>query len=195
MVHVEKMKVEWKRLIDENDITQVPPLRFELKGDYLAVVKRNYDVKTIYMLNSRTGDVLWRTDPKDARSPQPIYSLFMDNDKIYGIRPHPGQAFFFVGMDCKTGKELFGVSEHKGYGGKPEVRLLPSANGKTLVVQIKDRQDFELRALDMTNGRSLHEMKVKSAGDFGEHGRASATVQNGRLALLGKNDLVVATGK
>jgi len=36
---------------------------------------------------------------------------------------------------------------------------------------------------------------VKSAGDFGEHGRASATVQNSKLALLGKNELKTAQKK
>jgi len=35
----------------------------------------------------------------------------------------------------------------------------------------------------------LHAVKVKGVGDFGEHGRVSATVQNGRLVLLSKDKL------
>ena len=58
---------------------------------------------------------------------------------------------------------------------------------------------FELRGLRTTEcnclsvpGIVLHTLKVKAAGDFGEHGQASSTAQNGRLALFGKNTLVTA---
>jgi len=189
LVDVEKMKFIWKRLIDESDATSLPAMRIELNGDYLAVIKRNYDVKTIYMLSSKTGNVLWRTDPKNARSPQPIYSMIIRDNKLYGIRPHAGQGFYFVGLDCKTGKDLFRRNEQKGYSGKPEIMLRKVLQGNALVARIKDRQDFELKSFDIKKGKLLHKTKVKAAGNFDEHGRASVTVQNGRMVLLGKNDL------
>ena len=43
-------------------------MRFALKGDYLAVVKQDYDVKAIYMLSSRTGEVLWQHGPEGRRA-------------------------------------------------------------------------------------------------------------------------------
>ena len=192
---VARMKVIWKRLIDQNDVTREPPMRFELNGDFLAVIKQDYDVKTIYMLSSRTGDVLWKTDPKSAASPKPIHSMSIRAGKLYGIRPHAGQGFYFVGLDCKTGAPLFPANEQTGYGGKPEVELLHAAYGDVMVTRIKDRKDFELKAFRITDGKLLHQMQLKGAGDFDQHGRASATVQDGRLLLLGKNTLLTATEK
>jgi outer membrane protein assembly factor BamB len=195
MLDVEKMAVLWKRLIDANDVTKLPPMRFALAGDYLAVVKQDYDVKTIYMLSSRTGDILWRTDPKVPGSPQPIHSMVLRDDKLYGLLPHPGQSFYFAGLDCKTGKNLFGPNEQKGYGGKPEVQLLPDLQGDQAVVLIKDRQDYEVKAFALKDGKLMHTLKAKSTGDFGEHGRVSATAQNGKLVLLGKNELITGLKK
>jgi len=193
MLDVADMRVVWKRLIDANDATREPAMRFALAGDYLAVIKQDYDVKTIYMLNSKTGDVLWRTDPKVGSSPQPIYCMRIADGRLYGIRPHAGQGFYFVGRDCKTGKALFRDNEQKGYGGKPRVQLRPTLFGDAMVVEVQDRRDFELKAFNLKDGKLMHKMKVEAAGEFGTHGRASATVQNGKLLLLGKNTLM--TGK
>ena len=77
-----------------------------MRGDYLAVVKQDYDTKAIYMLSSRTGEVLWHTDPKAAGSTPPMDSMVMRGGKLYGIRLHPGQAFYFAGVDCRTGADL-----------------------------------------------------------------------------------------
>jgi outer membrane protein assembly factor BamB/tetratricopeptide (TPR) repeat protein len=190
LLDVERMKVVWKRLIDANDPTRLPPLRLELNGDYLAAVKQDFDSKAICMLSSRTGELLWRTDPKVAGSPQPIDTMLIRDGKLYGIKPHPGQGYYFTGLDCQTGKTLFS-NEQTGYGGKPEVRLRHEAYGDAVVVQLRDRQDFELKAFSAKTGKLLHKVNGKAAGDFGEHGRASATVQNGRLTLLGKNELSI----
>ncbi|MFO7900691.1 MAG: PQQ-binding-like beta-propeller repeat protein, partial [Planctomycetota bacterium] len=54
-VDTDAMRTLWKRLIDANDRTREPPIRFYLGGDYLAVVKEDYDVKAIYMLAGKTG--------------------------------------------------------------------------------------------------------------------------------------------
>ncbi|MGQ9660910.1 MAG: outer membrane protein assembly factor BamB family protein [Kiritimatiellia bacterium] len=189
MIDVEKMCIVWKRLIDQNDATRLPPMRFAMRGRYLAVVKQDYDVKTIYMLDSDTGEILWKTDPKVPSSPQPLNTILIVGDRLYGIRLHPGQGFYFAGVDCKTGGNLFPMNEQAGYGGKPEAALLDELYGKVAVVRVRDRQDFELKAFDSDTGKLLHTVKVQGTGDFGEHGRVSATVQNGKLVLLGQNDL------
>lgn len=195
LLDTEQMRIVWKRAVDANDPTRFPPMRLELDGDYLAVVKQDYDAKTIYMLSSRTGEVLWKTDPKDPNSPQPIDGMLIRDGKLYGIKPHAGQGFYFAALDCKTGKPLFRFNEQTGYGGKPEVRLRHALYGGAVVAEIRDRQDYELKAFDVASGQLLHALKVKGAGELGVHGCASAVVQNGALALLGKNELKMAAKK
>ncbi len=192
MLDARTMRVAWKRLIDNNDMTREPSLRFELEGDYLAVLKKDYDVDAIYMLSSETGEVLWHTDPKDRKMPRPIHSMRIREGKMYGIRPHAGQGFYLVGLDCKTGKNLFGPSEQKGYKGRPEVELRRSLYGTIGIVQIRDRQDFELKAFDLTNGYLMHRLKLKASGNFGEHGSASGVAHNGRMALHGGDKVILA---
>src|SRR5436190_18731717 len=131
------MAVVWKRLIDQSDVTRQPAMRFYLKGDYFAVLKENFDQKAIYMLSSKTGEVLWNTEPKDAKSPQPMYSLVIDGERTYGILPHAGQGFYFVCVDSKSGKRLF-TQETKGYQAKPQVSLYPSLFGSQAVAEIQD---------------------------------------------------------
>ena len=194
-VDVEQMKIVWKRLIDHNDPTREPALRFALAGDYLAVVKEDFDRKAIYMLSSRTGEVLWHTDPKVASPPQPMHSMLIVGDALYGIQIHPGQGFYFAGLHCNTGRPLFRRTEEKGYQGKPQVRLLPRLFGQHAVATVKDRQDFELKAFDVRNGKLLHRLKAKGVGNLGEHGRVSATIQNGKLFLLSKDKLKTALGQ
>jgi outer membrane protein assembly factor BamB/tetratricopeptide (TPR) repeat protein len=192
LVDVEQMKVVWKRLIDQSDPTRDPAIRFALGGDYLAVVKEDFDRKAIYMLSSRTGEVLWNTDPKKADSPQPLYSMIMEGGRVYGLQVHPGQGFYFAGLDCKTGKPLLKRTEEVGYQGKPMAKLLPRLFGTHAVALVRDGQDFEVKVFDIASGKRLHVTAAKGAGDWGEHGRVSATVQNGRLALLSKDKLKIA---
>jgi outer membrane protein assembly factor BamB/tetratricopeptide (TPR) repeat protein len=191
MLDVAVPRVVWKRRIDENDASAPPAMRFEMQGDYLAVVKKDYDVNTIYMLSSATGDILWRTDPKNAKSPQPLHAMHIVGDRLYGIRPHAGQGYYFTALDCKTGGTIF-ANEQTDYTSKPEIEILPRLYGATMVVRGKDRLDFELKAFQLKDGKLLHKMRVKAAGEFDLHGRASATAQNGRLLLLGKNSLLTA---
>ncbi|MFO7900240.1 MAG: PQQ-binding-like beta-propeller repeat protein, partial [Planctomycetota bacterium] len=84
MVDVERLAILWKRLIDNNDLSRRPALRFALSEEYLAVLKEDYDVKALYMLSAKTGEVLWHTDPKDAESPQPMHSMHIVGDRVYG---------------------------------------------------------------------------------------------------------------
>ncbi|MCK6473358.1 MAG: PQQ-like beta-propeller repeat protein, partial [Planctomycetes bacterium] len=187
-VDVEKIAVEWKRLIDENDVTRTPAMRFALNEKYFCVLKENYDQEVSYMLSAETGEVLWQTDPKDAKSPQPMHSVVCDGEKVYGLCVHPGQGFFVVGRECQSGKLLFSQKE-EGYHGKPAVSLMPHVYGKQLVALVGDRQDFELKVFDAANGKRVHLIQLKGVGPFGVHGRMSATVQGGRTIMMNKEEL------
>jgi outer membrane protein assembly factor BamB/tetratricopeptide (TPR) repeat protein len=189
LIDVERMKILWKRLMDIDANT---PVRLELDGEYLAVIKRDFDLKSVYMLSSTTGKRLWKTMPDKPDSPQAIYSMLIRDGKLYGILPYAGRGFRFVGVDCKTGKYLFKPNTQKHYNSTPSVRLRRGVYGNTLVLEIRDRQDFELAAFDATTGKLAHRVKVKGVGEFGQHGRASATVQNGRMVLHGTNTVVIA---
>jgi outer membrane protein assembly factor BamB/tetratricopeptide (TPR) repeat protein len=201
MLDVVDMRIVWKRRIDDLDPTREPALRFELKGDYLAVLKEDVDRKALHMLSSRTGELLWRTDPKSQR-PQPIYSMLIElgppveegapRAVLYGIRPHPGQGFYVVGLDAATGRDSFAPHEEAGYGGKPEVVLESRTFGQTLVARVKDRQDFQNVVFDKTTGQRVHAVTAKGSGDFGVAGRASSTVQNGYLAIFALDRLKLA---
>ncbi len=191
-IDVEHMAVLWKRLIDQNDVTREPAMRFALKGEYLLVVKENYDQKAIYMLSSSTGQILWGTDPdpkKAGSSPAPLHSVVIDGEKLYGIQPHPGQGFYLVGVEAKTGKPLFNKQEVKGYTAKPQVKLFSCVYGSQVVARVMENQDFELRAFDTKDGKELQKVTKKGVGPYGVHGRVSAEVQQGRLILLSKDKL------
>jgi len=69
------------------------------------------------------------------------------------------------------------------------VRLAPGLFGEYAVSLVRDRQDFELKVFELKGGKLVGQVKSKGVGDFGEHGRVSATVQNGRLLLLSKDKL------
>ncbi|MFO7898661.1 MAG: PQQ-binding-like beta-propeller repeat protein [Planctomycetota bacterium] len=188
MLDVSRPAVVWKRLIDANDLTRQPPLRFYLGGDHLLVLKEDYDQKAAWMLSAETGDILWRTDPKDPGSPRPLHSVVFGGGKLFGLGVHPGQGYAFVGRECKTGKRLFRVPV-TGYAVKPAAALVPRLYGGYAVARVRDGQDFELRVFDIGTGKSVHTVGGKAAGEFGVHGQASATVQAGRVVLLTKNRL------
>ena len=190
MLDVQRIRTVWKRGMDVDSNT---PVRMELSGDYLAVIKKDYDIESIYMLSSRTGNVLWRTDPKNAESPRPVYSMLIRDGKLFGIKKHPGQGFYLVGMDCRTGKPLFRQREQKGYKSVPLVNIRRSMYGSILVAEIQDRQNFELKAFDTSDGKPVHTVKIKGTGSLGEHGRASAAVQNGCMVLHGKHTVKIAS--
>lgn len=185
---IETLSVRWKRLIDQNDVTRQPAMRLFLGGDYLAVLKENYDQKVIYMLSSKTGATLWYTDPKNARSPQPMYSMLIQDGKAWGIGVHPGQGFYFVGRDAKSGKRLF-QTKCEGYQSKPTVKLLPARYGDYGAITVMDRQNFELKLMDLKKGKVVHTIRQKGVGPFGTHGRVSQLVQNGKMLLLCKDKL------
>lgn len=178
----------WKRLIDNNDVTRQPAMRFALSPKYFAVLKEDYDMDALYMLSTESGGVLWKYDPKDSRTPRPMDSLLIAGETIYGIEPHAGQGFYVTAYDCASGKNIF-RQETADYQAKPEVNLLGNIVGGQLVVTVADRQDFELRTFDAQSGEAQNMVQTKGVGPFNVHGRMSATVQHGRLILLSKDKL------
>jgi len=188
LIDTDKLAVAWKRLIDANDVTREPAMRFALSQDYLAVLKEDYDQKAIYMLSAKTGEILWQSDPKNSRGPAPMHSMYIQGDTIYGIVPHAGQGFYFSAYDAKTGKWRF-KEEVKDYQGKPKVVMLPRLYGSQAVAQVEDRQEFEVKVFDAKSGKLQYTVKDKGVSPFGVHGRVSATVQAGRAVLLSKDKL------
>jgi outer membrane protein assembly factor BamB len=184
-IDTDRLRTIWKRLIDQNDTSQMPAMRFTLEGKWLLVLKEDYDQKTIWMLDSRTGEVRWHTDPK-ANLPRPLYASMIHGDTVYGLMSHPGQGYYWAGLDCKTGEQRF---QHavEGYNSVPSVRLVPRMFGSCLVTEVQDRQDFELNVLDIETGERVGKQRKKGTGMFGVHGRVSATVQDGRVVFLTGN--------
>jgi outer membrane protein assembly factor BamB len=188
LIDVEKQRILWKRLIDSNNPYETPAMRFELDDEHFCVVKNNFDIDAIYMFAARTGKLLWRTDPKNEASPQPIYQMRLKGDRLYGLAPHPGQGFYFECLDAKTGKRLYRTNV-EGYDARPTVTLMRRAFGDYWVAKAVDRQDFDLRVFDARNGKNVARLHIKGVGSYGEYGRASATVQDGALALHGLHQL------
>ena len=184
------MKIAWKSLMGSNDMTSLPAIRFSLSDDYISVIKEDFDRKAIYMLSRKTGRILWSTDPKTAR-PEPMYSIHIEGDTMYGLMPHPGQGFYMVARNCKNGKDLF-RKEYKGYQARPEVVLWPNLFQGHTAIQLKDRQDFEIALFSKKNGKREYKIQKKGVGSFGEPGRVSATIQNGLVVLLSKDKLYIS---
>ncbi|MDD4890512.1 MAG: PQQ-binding-like beta-propeller repeat protein, partial [Phycisphaerae bacterium] len=188
VVDTDKLAISWKRLIDSNDVTREPAMRLALSTDYLCVLKEDYDQKAIYMLSARTGEVLWNSNPKDPNAPVAMHSLIIAGETVYGIIPHAGQGFYMAAVECKSGKRLY-KQEYKDYQSKPKIGMLPQVYGGYLVLQLEDRQDFEVKAFEAKTGKLAHDVKDKGVAPFGVHGRLSATVQAGRVVLLGKDKM------
>jgi hypothetical protein len=182
-------EIVWKSLMGSNDMTRFPAIRFSISDDYIAVIKEDYDQKAIYMLSRKTGKILWNTDPKTAR-PEPMYSIYIEGDTMYGLIPHPGQGYYLLARNCKNGKDLY-RREYKGYQARPQVVLWDNLFEGHTVTRVKDRQDFELALYSKKGGKRIYSIKKKGVGSFGEPGRVSASVQNGNVILLSKDKLFI----
>ncbi|MBE7466694.1 MAG: PQQ-binding-like beta-propeller repeat protein [Planctomycetes bacterium] len=187
-IDVKNLRVLWKRPIDENDQTQEPPLRFYLSGDYLAVLKKNYDMPALYMLDANSGKILWNSNPKDGNAPAPMHSIRFQNGIAYGIIPHAGQGFHFASVEAATGKRGYKI-EYKDYQGKPQIDVESILPDGQAVILSQDNQDFAIRLLGLKDGKELQKVDRKGVGPMGTHGRVSAQSQAGRLILLSKDDL------
>lgn len=201
-IDVDTLTVRWKRLIDANDVTRTPAMRFALGDECLAVLKEDYDQKALYVISSKTGEVLWRTAPtskdkkKEEEEPDPnadiiktMYSMFFSGENLYGLEVHPGNAFYVVGRAARTGKLLF-RHEVGDYESPPRAVMRPHRFGQHAVIQTQTNQDLELLAANLKTGKPTFKIKGKGIGWFGEHGRVSATVQAGRMLLLCKEKLI-----
>src|SRR6185437_2748805 len=69
-----KRDVRWKRVIDNNDLF-VGPARFYLHEPFLLILKTDFDAPALYLLDSRTGEVLWRK--KDSAV---VHSVLFEED-------------------------------------------------------------------------------------------------------------------
>ena len=113
----------------------------------------------------------------------------MTDTAVFGIEPSVGNSFTFSGRDLKTGRVLFRELA-AGYTQRPVSHLFPRLYGKYAVAVVQDSKDFELKVFDTETGKALQTLKLKGTGTYGEAGRVSATVQNGRLIFLSKNDFL-----
>jgi outer membrane protein assembly factor BamB/tetratricopeptide (TPR) repeat protein len=190
-VDVDRMAVVWKRLIDTNDPTREPKMRFFTTGKYFGVLKEDFTDKAFHMLNSQTGELLWSSNPKDGNAPLPSYSVVMDGTNMYGLALHPGQGYLLVAYDCATGKKLWGPAKEEGFQQKPKAFLYPHVFEKHLVAQVEDGRNFETRVYDIASGKLLHKLAKKGDGPIGLHGRVSGIVQDGKLAFITKDDFTL----
>jgi len=72
---------------------------------------------------------------------------------------------------------------------------MPRPFGSHRIARVKDRRGLELRVLDASDGKNVATLRVKGTGEFGQIGRASATVQNGALAIHGMQTLMLGSAR
>jgi outer membrane protein assembly factor BamB/tetratricopeptide (TPR) repeat protein len=182
---VVKMVVLWKTLLSNVDISKEVQLRIEMNDKYVVVVKEDFDRKAIYCFNLNTGEILWNTDPVYPNSPQPLSSLLLDSDTLYGIGEYAGMGFYFVSYDCAKGATKF-KKMFEGYGVKPKVDLRQNIYGKHIVAEIQEKKDFQLMVFDKNTGEVVKKVSEKGDGPIGEVGRVAMTIQDGHPILFSK---------
>jgi outer membrane protein assembly factor BamB/tetratricopeptide (TPR) repeat protein len=182
---VVKMELMWKTPLSNVDPSKDLKMRIALNDKYITLIKEDFDRKAIYCYSLDSGDILWNTDPTNSGSPQPIYSIILEGDMLYGIGDHPGQGFRFVSYDCVKGKKVFDKLI-EGYSSPPIVRLRNFIYGKHVVVELQDRKNFEAIVLDKNTGALVKKIEDKGDGPIGEIGRVSIAVQNGYPVLFSK---------
>lgn len=180
-----KMELIWKALLQNVDLSKDLKMRIVMNDKNIILVKEDYDLKAIYCYDVKTGEIKWKTDPDDEEGAQPIYSLLLEGDTIYGIGVHPGQGFYFASYDCEKGA-LKNKKLIEGYGSIPLVKLRSQVYGNHVVVEVQDRKDFQLLVLDKNSGEILKKVADKGDGPIGEVGRVSMTVQDGHPILFSK---------
>jgi hypothetical protein len=184
------MVVLWKRLIDESDPTREPLMRFRLGGESLWVLKKDFDQDAMWMLSSRTGEVLWHTDPKKPRESAPMYGAVFSDGQVYGLQVTDANTWRVMGYESATGRKVCDA-QSQPFAVKPEVVLDERVRGGHLLLRIADQQEFSLVVFDTQKRQAVHELKQKGTGPFGVHGRVSCTVQGGFVALLTKTVLTI----
>jgi len=171
-------------------VTKDPAMRVAVAGKYCVVLKKDFDVDALYGLDAQTGALLWRSDPKVQDAPKPMYSLLIDQDKVYGLKPSLGRGFHIVCLSAATGKQLFSW-EAKDYQTSPIVELDPRVYGDFLVVRLQDNQRFQVLPFNTRTRQPGLVIDREGVGPFGVHGRVSATVQEGCTVLWSQNGLSI----
>lgn len=182
---VVKMDLSWKTPLLNVDLSKDLKMRIAVNEKYVTLIKEDYDRKAIYCYNMANGEILWNTDPANSGSAQPIYSMLIEGDILYGIGEHPGQGFFFTAYDCTKGVIKF-KKLIEGYGSIPLVRIRPLVYDKHLAIELQDRKDFQLLIVDKNSGEIVKKVSEKGDGPIGEGGRVSMTVQDGHPVLFSK---------
>ena len=196
-IDTERLRVLWKRLIENNDPTREPPMRLAAGDGVLLVLKKDYQTPAMIAFDAATGKRLWRNDPEDAGRGTPMYSAVISGGRIYGLTAGVGRSFNVHALEAATGKELARWASRQTYQTTPQVTLWPEVLGGPaagVVARVQDNQTFELIALDGRTCRPIHTVTSKGVGPWDTHGRVSATVQDGRLVLMNA-ERVIAAGR
>ena len=182
---VVKMELAWKTLLFNVDQSKEVKMRIAVNEKYITFIKEDYDRKAIYCYSMIDGDKLWNTDPANSGSLQPIYSMLLEGDMLYGIGEHPGQGFYFVSYDCSKGaKKTSKLIE--GFGAIPLVKLRDNTFGSQVVIEVQDKKDFSIYVLDKNSGEIVKKVTDKGDGPVGEIGRVAITIQDGHPVLFSK---------
>lgn len=160
-------------------------MRITLNDKYIVLIKEDYDRKAIYCYETMTGEILWNTDPNQPDSPQPIYSLLLENDTLYGIGIHPGQGFLMVAYNCQNGKLKY-KNVIDGYSTVPLVKLRDTVYGDYLVAEIQDRKDYQIVIMNKLTGELIKRVSGKGDGAIGEAGGVAITIQASHPVLFSK---------
>ena len=190
-VDTEAMSILWKRSIDDNDpLVSAPPLRFTLKKDRLLVLKRDFNVPALHMLNARTGELRWSKKDRET-----VYSVVFDDsgDTFYGIAaPESARISVTVrGFEAATGKETCRW-EWVDLLGPPDACIAGRFAKGGVVLRVIHGERMDLLAVDVPKGKEVFRVGLKAPGPFGEHGGKSAVVQEPRFMLMNSDEVAAA---
>ena len=188
------MAIRWKRRIDNIDILGgPPPIRFYLKGDHLLVLKRDFNVPALHLLDSRTGALRWSKTGKDT-----LYSILFDEtgNTLYGLAPPESTRYSAVVKELETasGKEVR-TWEWTGFQNLPDAVIAARFPAGKLVLQAIHGERMDFLALDLPNNRPIFRIGVKASGKFAEPGGKSLVVQGPNLLLMNSEQMTAGVPK
>ena len=193
-VDVRKMTRRWTRVIDNNDVGD-PPMRFFIEEPYLLVLKRDFNVPALYLIDTRTGEVKWQKKARDV-----VHSIVFDPDKsgtvFHGLATPRTETrnFTLRSFDTETGREIMSWTGET-FTGVPDVAITGTfANGR-IALRAIHRQDFELIVFDTRAKRVVDRLSMKGVGTYGVHGGKSALVQEDTTVLMSPEGLSAAVPK
>lgn len=182
---VNKMEMIWKAQFSNTDVSKALSLRIAINDKYIVLIKNDFDRKAIYCYDTKTGEILWNTNPNNPDSPQPIYSLLLENDVLYGVGEHPGQGFFAVAYNCVDGSLKY-KNLIEGYSTVPLVNLNENVYNNHLIAEIQDRKDFQIVIMNKLTGVVEKRVSGKGDGPIGEVGRVAIIIQASHPILFSK---------